>query len=243
MDRDTDVNITGREFQPVAAHLGSAYLRYSFTKGTVHEVAFLVDLLGLNPDTRLLDVGCGPGRHSRALVDKGVPAVGLDLSADFLRLAGSEGKGSWVQADARNLPFAAGTFDVAMSLCQGGFGLLGGFDDVGVLAGMTNVVRPGGKVVVSAFSSYFAVKHQEHGETFYVDAGVNHERATVKDPDGNDAEFDLYTTCFTPRELRLMASAAGLRVIGLWAVTPGKYAQRPPDLEHPEFLLVGEVPK
>ena len=51
-------------FEPIADHLGSAYLRYSFTKGTAQEVAFLVDDLALGPGTRVLDVGCGPGRHA-----------------------------------------------------------------------------------------------------------------------------------------------------------------------------------
>jgi hypothetical protein len=35
-----------------------------------------------------------------------------------------------------------------------------------------------------------------------------------------------------------MASAAGLEVEHLWSVTPGDYAARPPDLDHPEFLLI-----
>ena len=46
--------MSGREphwFEPVADHLGSAYLRYSFTKGTAQEVAFLTDVLGLTPGT------------------------------------------------------------------------------------------------------------------------------------------------------------------------------------------------
>ena len=102
-----DFEITGREFQPVAAHLQSAYLRYSFTKGTAQEVAFLVDLLGLTETSRVLDVGCGPGRHTTALAERGVPGVGLDLSLDFLKLAASDQPGRWVRADARALPFAA----------------------------------------------------------------------------------------------------------------------------------------
>ena len=32
-------------FEPIADHLGSAYLRYSFTKGTVQEVDFLMEAM------------------------------------------------------------------------------------------------------------------------------------------------------------------------------------------------------
>jgi SAM-dependent methyltransferase len=232
------VRISGREFEALAAHAGPAYLRYSFTKGTAQEVRFLVETLGLGPGSRVLDVGCGPGRHAQAMREQGIEVVGLDLSLPFLQAAGP---GWWVRGDARDLPFAPGTFDLALSLCQGGFGLLGGFDDAGVVSGMARVVRPGGRVVVSAFSSYFAVRHLEEGDRFDADSGVNHERAEVLDPGGRPATFDLWTTCFTPRELRLMAAAAGLTVEGLWAVAPGAYARRPPDLDHPEFLLVGAV--
>jgi SAM-dependent methyltransferase len=187
---------------------------------------------------RVLDVGCGPGRHSKALRAKGIESVGLDISIDFLTAAGP---GPWVRSDARRLPFPSGSFDAAICLCQGGFGLMGGFEDNLVLDEMARVLRPGGLLAVSAFSSYFAVRFQEEGDTFETDRGINHEVTEVLDPEGRSREFDLYTTCFTPRELRLMAAAAGIEVTGLWAVTPGDYAVRPPDLDHPEFLLVGRV--
>lgn len=156
----------------------------------------------------------------------------------FLRAAG---EGAWVRADARRLPLFPQSFDVAMSLCQGGFGLLGGHDDAGVLSQMAEAVRPGGRLVASAFSSYFAVRHIEPGESFDAGSGVNHERAEVRNPAGEPESFDLWTTCFTPRELRLMASAAGLTVESIWSVNPGDYQRRPPDLDHAEFLLVAAV--
>jgi SAM-dependent methyltransferase len=232
------VGITGREFEAVARHAREAYLRYSFTRGTEREVDFLIEELGLRPGMRVLDVGCGPGRHAHAMARKGIRVVGIDISADFLTAAGP---GWWVRADARRLPFAPGCVDAAVSLCQGGFGLLGGRDDADVLCQMEQAVKVGGRVAVSAFSAYFAVRHLEPGETFDADQGVNHERAEVRDPEGRAAEFDLWTTCFTPRELRLMAAAAGLDVTGLWSVSPGDYARRPPDLDHPEFLLTAAV--
>jgi hypothetical protein len=60
----------------------------------------------------------------------------------------------------------------------------------------------------------------------------------VRDPDGRTAHHDAWTTCFTPRELRLMVAGAGLEPVGLWAVEPGDYTRRPPDLDHPEFLVL-----
>jgi SAM-dependent methyltransferase len=232
------VDVTGREFEAVAAHAGPAYLRYSFTKGTAQEVAFLVEALGLGQGDRVLDIGCGPGRHAHALRERGIDVVGLDISLDFLRAAGP---GSWARADARRLPFVRRSFDAAISICQGGFGLLGGAEDGHVVTEMARVVKRGGRIALSAFSAYFAVRYLEAGDAFDAGTGVNHERAQVRDPQGRVAEFDLWTTCFTPRELRLMASGAGVAVTGLWSVAPGDYAARPPDLDHPEFLLVGAV--
>ncbi|HWE54276.1 MAG TPA: methyltransferase domain-containing protein [Acidimicrobiales bacterium] len=232
------MDINGREFEALAAHARLAYLRYSFTKGTEQEVDFLIEAMGLRPGHRLLDVGCGPGRHSHAMRARGIEVVGFDLAHHFLVAAGP---GVWVRGDARELPFARHAFDAAITLCQGGFGLLGGADDAGVIAGMAAVVRPGGRIAASAFSSYFAVRYLEDSDDFDADRGVNHELAEVKDESGRGQMFDLWTTCFTPRELRFIARAAGVAVEGLWAVTPGDYGRRPPDLDHPEFLLLGAV--
>lgn len=64
---------------------------------------------------RLLDVGCGTGAHAPAFVDLGWDLVGVDISADMLRIAGERGV-EIVQADATELPFDDATFDAAVSL-------------------------------------------------------------------------------------------------------------------------------
>jgi SAM-dependent methyltransferase len=233
------MEIDGREFRALADHAGPAYLRYSFTRGTAQEVRFLTQVLDLRPGLRLLDVGCGPGRHARALAEDGIDVVGLDLSLGFLRAAG---EGRWVEGDARALPFPTGSFDRVICLCQGGFGLLGGSGEAAALAEMARVLRPAGRVALSAFSAYFAVRFLEEGDTFDAGRGVNHERTSVLSPAGAAAEFDLWTTCFTPRELRLMAAAVGWRVDDLWSVVPGSYGPNPPDLDHPEWLVTATAP-
>jgi ubiquinone/menaquinone biosynthesis C-methylase UbiE len=225
-------------FEPIADHLGAAYLRYSFTKGTAQEVDFLMDALGLTPGMRVLDVGCGPGRHARALASEGVEVVGLDISERFVALArdGAPAGAEFVVGDARAMAFDA-EFDAALSLCQGAFGLVPG-EDGEVLRRLVRAVRPGGRAAVTAFSAYYQVRWLGEGDDFDAGAGVNHELALVRDEDGNEASYDLWTTVFTPRELRLLAAAAGAEVESLWSVAPGEYGRNPPDLDHPEWLTV-----
>ena len=56
-------------FEDVADHLGPAYLRYSFTKGTEQEVAFLVRTLGLEPEC-----GCSTSGAVRAAMPSRWPS-------------------------------------------------------------------------------------------------------------------------------------------------------------------------
>lgn len=237
LGRDQGLSDRGRFFAAVASHAGSAYLRYSFTKGTAQEVAFLTQALQLTPGQRVLDVGCGPGRHAVLLAEAGMDVVGVDIAEDFVRLASASAPtAAFVRADARHLPIAA-SCDAVISLCQGGFGLTGD-DGLEVVQEMAAAARPGGRVAFTAFSAYFAVRFIEETDRFDAESGVNHEVAGVKNEAGEERDFDLWTSCYTPRELRLLCAAAGLEVDGIWAVTPGAYGRNPPDLDHPEFLVV-----
>jgi SAM-dependent methyltransferase len=230
-------------FEPIAQHLGAAYLRYSFTKGTVQEVDFLVDALGLGGATRVLDVGCGPGRHAHELARRGIPVHGIDISDRFIELARAAAPplATFERGDARSLPFDA-EFDVAFSLCQGGFGLLlGEGEDESVATGMARALKPGGRAVLSAFNAYFSVKYHTDAE-FDASRGVAHEHTEVRDEAGVARSVELWTGCYTPKELRLLLRAAGLRVDAVHSVEPGRYAEAAPTTESPEFLVLATRP-
>ena len=238
--------VPGAIYEALAAHAGSAYLRYSFTRGTDQEVAFLIEVLELGAGSLVIDAGCGPGRHAHALARHGVGVVGVDRASRFTALAAAAAPtGSWfVQGDVRHLPLRARTFDAAVCLCQGGFGLLGGGPaEEDAVAGLAGLLRPGGRLALTAFSAYYAVRWREEGESFDPATGVLRERAAVRgEAGGPAAAFDLASTCFTPRELRLMAERAGLAVEGIWSVEPGRYGRHPPDLDQPEWLMVARRP-
>lgn len=244
-------------FEDLADHLGRAYLRYSFTKGTAQEVRFLVETLGLRPGMRVLDVGCGPGRHANALGALGIEVVGVDISERFLDIARADAPDTvtYRRLDARLLgdhPDLLDTFDAVISLCQGAFGLADGGPvradtpidpDGAVLDGISRAVRPGGRIALSAFSAYFQVRWLDPDRgSFDADRGVNHERTEIRDESGTKEEVDLWTTCFTPRELRLLTERAGLHVEHLWSVRPGEYGSNPPDIDHEEFLVIAARP-
>ena len=232
-------------FEELADHMGEAYLRYSFTKGTRQEVDFLVDELELRVGERVLDVGCGPGRHAIELASRSISVHGIDVSQNFIDIARSHAPAgaTFQRLDARRLvdtPHleAGSAFDAVVCLCQGAFGLMtADGDDAAVLRGMASHARPGARLALSAFSAYYSVRYHEQAQ-FDAATGVSHERTEVRDRHGAAKEVSLWTGCYTPRELRLLLPAAGWSVESIYSVEPGAYGRFPATVESPEFLVI-----
>jgi len=120
--------------------------------------ADLVDLAGVRPGQRVLDVACGTGAVTRVAAERVGPtgrAVGLDLNPDMLGAArvSSPPAIEWYEGSAVSLPFPDGAFDVV--LCQQGLQF---FPDRAVALGeMRRVLGPGGRLAVSVWRS---IEHQ-----------------------------------------------------------------------------------
>ncbi len=232
-------------FEDLADHMGRAYDRYAHTKGTVQEVDHLVDALNLVPGERILDVGCGTGRHAREFASRGMVVHGVDISERFVEIArdGAPGGLTFERGDARKLALVAGfeaSFDVVVCLCQGAFGMMtADGDDDAVVSGIARALRPGGRLALTAFNAYFAVKYHD-GAEFDAATGVSHERTEIRSESGVVRKVDLWTGCYTPRELRLLLGSHGLAVRGISSVEPGAYGSGAPTIESPGYLVIAD---
>ena len=77
-----------------------------------------ISWMDISSGDRVLDLGCGNGKTSAALMERGAEVTGIDFSPSAVescrKLFG--GKGRFLEADVRSLPFADGVFDKAVSV-------------------------------------------------------------------------------------------------------------------------------
>lgn len=101
--------------------------------------------LFLDPCTEAtLDVGCGPGRLVGALVQRGVPALGIDVSREAVRQTRERGAVALRRDVFATLP-DEGRWHNAL-LADGNVGI--GGDPVGLLRRLRDLVTPSGRVIV-----------------------------------------------------------------------------------------------
>ena len=240
----TDQPLAADWYRPIAAHLQEAYLRYSFTYGTTQEVEFLFDALELQRGQRILDVGAGPGRHTIEFARRGLAVTAIDISPDFAALARKRAAEAGVsisvfEMDAQNLPFEE-EFDAAVTLCEGAFGL--GLDDLKILRGIARALKPGGRVAVGAPNVFHVVTHLRDEGQFDPARMLFTETVEVIGSDGTSTRFELWNSCYTPRELEWIGNGAGLEPDAVFGVSPGVYGRNEPTTEHPEVLLLAHKP-
>jgi len=117
----------------------------------------IVDSLPKSGNFRLLDAGCGTGQMTKLLERYG-EAVGLEIAPEAIAFARRRGVQNIVQGSIADPPFAAGSFDLVLSL-----DVIEHVDnDVHILSSLFDILKPGGHLIVTvpAFESLWS----EHDE-------------------------------------------------------------------------------
>ena len=176
---------------------GRKYDNECFTQGTMGECDFIEKELNFMRDLRIIDIGCGTGRHSIELTKRGYSVTGIDLSESLLEKAREKAKQDglkieFLRHDARNLPFE-NQFDVAIMMCEGGFPLMEtdemNFD---ILKNVSKSLKDKSKFIFTTLNGLFPLFHSIndfHAEGGNVEGG-NVEGANVEGANEGNATYD-----------------------------------------------------
>ena len=103
----------------------------------------------IKPGSQVLDLGCGNGRLYQILAKKQVKYVGLDQSAELIKLAKEKNPGQeFVVGDMTSLDFSAQLFDAVIGIAS--FNHIPGQElQLKTLKEMARVLKPGGQILMT----------------------------------------------------------------------------------------------
>ncbi|MCJ7581851.1 MAG: class I SAM-dependent methyltransferase [Candidatus Aminicenantes bacterium] len=140
------------------------YDNESFTQGTIGECDFIEKEINFNKHIRILDIGCGTGRHSIELAKRGYNLTGIDLSDSLLMQAKNKALEQNLQIDfqkhdARKLPFL-NEFGLVIMICEGAFPLME-TDEMNfqILQNAAKALKVKGKLIFTTLNGLFPLFH------------------------------------------------------------------------------------
>lgn len=221
------------------------YDREKFTKGTIGECDFIEKEINYDRNTRILDLGCGTGRHSIELAKRGYQVVGIDLSESLLKSARQKASEENLQIDfqkqdARNLSFFE-EFDLVIMICEGAFSLME-TDEMNyqILQNAANALKSNGKLIFTTLNGLFPLFHSvkdflnsdpKEGNATY----DNHSfdlmtfrdfgTISIQDDLGNTKELKCNERYYVPSEITWLLKTLNFKNIDIFGAKLGAFSR------------------
>jgi len=236
---------TKQWYESLFENYGVKYDNEIFTQGTLGECDFIESEIKSDKSLKILDVGCGTGRHTIELSRRGYNVTGIDLSESQLARAKEKAENNnliidFQKQDARNLTFT-NEFDVAIMLCEGGFPLME-TDEMNfeILKSVSKSLKEHGKFILTTLNGLFPLYHSvkeffasttEDGNAAYRNNTFNlmtfrdHNTTKFEDDFGNKKTLECNERYYVPSEIVWLLKSLGYIKIDIYGARLGAFSR------------------
>lgn len=246
-------------YEKLFANYANQYEKEQFTAGTLGEVDFIEQEINHNRSNKILDVGCGTGRHSIELARRGYSVTGVDLSESMLAKARAKANAAGVtvkfgQADARQLTFL-NEFDLVIMLCEGAFPLME-TDEMNymILQSTAKTLRENGKLIFTTLNGLFPLFHsvkdfingnmsggRDSANSFDLMTFRDASTFDFVDDDGNPGSVQANERYYVPSEITWLLKSLEFKTVDIFGCTLGAYGRnRALSTEDYEMLIIAQ---
>ncbi|MDO5835441.1 MAG: class I SAM-dependent methyltransferase [Methanobacterium sp.] len=246
-------------YQELFSNYAEKYEAETFTQGTLKEVNFIELEINHDKNCKILDVGCGTGRHAIELKKRGYQVTGVDLSEKMLGKARENAKHAgvgidFIQADARDLPFQE-EFDLVMMICEGAFPLME-TDEMNfqILENASRALKARGKLIFTTLNGLFPLFHSvkdfinsnsdsqtNRGNTFDLMTFRDQYQLDIEGDDGQKMTLDCNERYYVPSEVRWLLKSLNFNRIDIYGCKLGEFSRNDPlSTEDYEMLVIAE---
>lgn len=230
-------------YEELFTNYAGKYEQESFTQGTLGEVSFIESEIGIDKSKKILDIGCGTGRHSIELAKRGYNVTGVDLSESQLErareLAGKFGvKVDFIKADARELNYSD-AFDLVIMICEGAFPLME-TDEMNfrILQNASNALKKDGKIIFTTLSALYPLYHsvkdftntnaneiQTMNSRFDLLTLREYSSIEVTDDDGKIKMLNCNERYYMPSEIIWYLKSLGFSTVDVFGCKLGEFSR------------------
>ncbi|MEW6075799.1 MAG: class I SAM-dependent methyltransferase [Candidatus Omnitrophota bacterium] len=233
-------------YESLFENYAQKYDKECFVQGTTGECDFIEEEIARDKSLKIIDIGCGTGRHAIELTKRGYNVTGVDLSKDQVKRAREKAQEAGVAIDfqtqdARNLPFD-GEFDLAIMLCEGGFSLME-TDEMNfeILKEATKALKSKGKLIFTTLNGLFPLFHsvnefyksaQKEGQSqckecsFDLMTFRDYNTVIFEDDSGKKRELKCNERYYVPSEITWLLKTLGYKKIEIFGVKLGAYSRK-----------------